>query len=86
MLYADQLEAQALGQYLLLLYSVPFTRVRQAQISSAANRGAALPQMLERDLIDLLGFIYNPQDTGDNCDKAAEVEKIQHRVDPEPCG
>ena len=82
MLYADQLEAQALGQYLLLLYSVPFTRVRQAQISSAANLGAALPQMLERDLIDLLGFIYNPQDAGDNFDEAAQVEKIQHRVRP----
>lgn len=85
MLYADDaLETPALGQWLLALYSIPITRIRQAQISSAANGGSNLPQMLGRDLIDLLGFIYHPQDAGEDFNEEAQIESIKQSIRPGP--
>ena len=44
MLYADQLDCQALGQYLLYIYSVPITRIRAAaDLFSCEPGGLAQP-------------------------------------------
>ena len=74
--------ATSLSQWLNSLYSIPFTRIRQANLSSAANSGSGLVQMLSRDILDLVAFIYHPQDAGSSFNQAAQIEKITHSVKP----
>lgn len=84
MLFADDSDTVYLGEYLLGAYSQPYVRIREAQIDSVANGGANLVQMMERDLLDLLAFIYHPQDAGQDFNEEAQIEKIQQKITPGP--
>lgn len=84
MLYANDVDTVALGQWLLSAYSTPYTRIRHLTVSSISGGGAGFSALLQRDLIDLIGVIYHPQDAGDDFDQEAQIESIKTSIRPGP--
>jgi len=75
--------ALALGQYLVNRYSTPQARVKTVAVDSLVSKGAQLPQMLGRYLLDRITVIMQPLDgTTTPFTQDSYIESVSHSITP----
>lgn len=80
-LQSNDFDVLAQTQWLVEHYSTPYTRCRSITLSSRTDVGANLPQMLGRQIFDLITLIWNPIDGSTvYFDQQSLIESIQHTV------
>lgn len=77
-------EVETFAQVILRYYSQPLVRVRSVSLSSLANQGVDVPQMLERWLNDTVLVIYTPATNSTRFEQLSQIEKITHEVSYQP--
>ena len=82
LLYENDADAIALGQWLLWQYQYPIPRVRSMTMDSAINAGGNLVQMLSRQFLDLVTVIYHAQGVATSFNQPAQIESIKHSIVP----
>ena len=78
--FAYNSDALALAQNYGEWYNFPLQRVTSIQISSRAETGFGLPQMLGRGLYDQITVQYQGQTAGPQFSQNSLIEQIQHNV------
>ena len=85
LLMTTDVEALELAQYLLSQYASPATRIRSLTVDSTIDAGAALPQMLGRQLLDRITVQWQPLDGSSVAlSQPALIEQISHSFTMEP--
>jgi hypothetical protein len=82
LLFVDDSDSLALAEGLLLQYKGAQTRVRALTVDNLISAGAALPQMLGRQLLDRVTINWRPLD-GSSVDFSQQslIEQVAHTVD-----
>jgi Concanavalin A-like lectin/glucanases superfamily len=81
-LQTDDSDVLAQAQWLLEHYENPITRVRSITLTSVADAGANLPQMLGRGIFDLVTVKWRPMgSSGIYFVQESLIEQISHRVE-----
>jgi Concanavalin A-like lectin/glucanases superfamily len=84
LLFTNDGDSLDLAQGLLYQYKNPSTRVRSLTLSSTINAGAALPQMLGRQLLDRITINWRPIDgTSVDFSQQSLIEQVTHTVTPD---
>ena len=79
--FAHDQDALAVAQNYLQWYALPLLRITQVTINAQGNRGANIPQMLQRGLYDRLQLEYTGQTPGPTFTQQSVIEQITHSVD-----
>jgi hypothetical protein len=74
-------DSLGMAQWLLSLYHLPVTRVREITLTSMADAGRNLPQMLGRGIFDCITVIFQPIDgSAVAFNQLSLIEMITHKV------